>query len=55
MNRLLKIFKPESLARARKRIKVNLREAHNNLVYRNILREGMLGYQRETSIYGELK
>jgi hypothetical protein len=55
MNRLLKLFKPESLARARKRIKANLKQSHSILVYRNIFRDGTQGYERETYVYGEAR
>lgn len=52
MIKLLKLIRPESLARSRKRIKANLKRSGVQLIYTNIMREGMLGYQRESSIYG---
>lgn len=55
MNRLLKLIKPESLARARKRIKADLKRSALQLVYRNIFRDGTRGYERETYVYGESK
>ena len=52
MNKLLKLIKPESLARARKRVKANLTQASSMLIYKNIFRDGMRGYEREKGIYG---
>lgn len=48
----MKLFRAESLARARKRVKANLKRSALELVYRNIMRDGMYGYQRERKIYG---
>lgn len=50
--KLLKLIKPESLARSRKRVKANLKESANLLIYKNIIRDGMYGYQRERYVYG---
>jgi len=52
MIKLLKLIRTESLARARKRVKSNLKESAIKLIYTNIMRDGMMGYQRERSIYG---
>lgn len=49
---LLKLIKPESLARARKRIRRDLKQANLALIYRNVLKDGRDGYEREKSIYG---
>jgi hypothetical protein len=52
MNKLLKLIRPESLARARKRIKRNLRESAKELTINNIMREGWNGYKRDEKVYG---
>lgn len=52
MLKLLKLIKPESLARSRKRVKANLKESAIQLIYTNIMRDGMFGYERESSVYG---
>jgi len=49
--KLAKLFKNESLARARKRIRADLKQSNLALVYRNIIREGTDGYKRERIIY----
>lgn len=49
---LLKLIKPESLARARKRIRKALKHESDRLIYRNVLKDGRDGYEREKSIYG---
>lgn len=49
----LKIIKPESLARARKRVRINLKREANRLIYDNIFNEGMDGYLRDRNCYGK--
>lgn len=51
MIKLLKLIRPESLARARKRIKADLKSSGLALIYRNIMRDGTYGYQRERRVY----
>lgn len=50
--KLLKLIKPESLARARKRIRAALKQSANEMIYTNIIKDGVEGYKRERSIYG---
>ena len=42
----------ESLARARKRIRNELKQSNLALVYRNVFKDGTEGYKRERNIYG---
>ena len=44
---LLKLIKPESLARARKRIRKALKHESDRLIYNNIFNQGTEGYLRE--------
>ncbi len=49
-NMLLKLFKlitKESLCRARKRVRNNLKQSANTLIYANVFYEGMNGYLRD--------
>lgn len=50
--KLLKLLRPESLARSRKRVKANLKQSAITLIYQNIMRDGTYGYQRERQVYG---
>lgn len=50
--KLIKLFKNESLARARKRVRNDLKQSNLALVYRNIIKDGTEGYKRERNIYG---
>lgn len=51
--KLIKLFKNESLARARKRIKKSLKLEADRLIYNNILKDGMSGYLRDRNCYGK--
>jgi len=51
--KLLKLIKPESLARARKRIRNDLKQSANDMIYANIGYDGTNGYLRERNIYGK--
>ena len=50
---LLKLIKPESLARARKRIRKALKQSANDMIYANIGYDGTNGYLRDRNCYGK--
>lgn len=47
----MKLFRPESLARTRRRIKAGIREDNKMRMMKNILREGFFGYTRDVEVY----
>ena len=49
--KLRKLIAKESLPRARKRVRNDLKLSANMLIYTNIFKEGMAGYLRD-NIYG---
>ena len=51
--KLMKLIKPESLARARKRIRKALKHESDRLIYRNVLKDGRDGYLRDRNCYGK--
>lgn len=51
--KLLKLIKPESLARARKRVRNDLKRAASVMIYRNVFNQGMDGYLRDRDCYGK--
>ena len=51
--KLIKLIKPESLARARKRIRNDLKQSNLALVYRNVFKDGTEGYLRDRNCYGK--
>lgn len=51
MLKLLKLIKPESLARARKRIKSDLKQTANDMIYKEIFYFGNKGYIRDKCVY----
>jgi len=50
--KLLIKLSSESLLRARKRINTALKQSANEMIYTNIIKDGVEGYKRERSIYG---
>lgn len=50
--KLLIKLSSESLLRARKRIRNALKQSANAMIYRNVLKDGTDGYERERNIYG---
>ena len=50
--KLRKLLAKESLARARKRIRNSLKQSANEMIYTNIIKDGVEGYKRERGIYG---
>ena len=50
--KLIKLIKPESLARSRKRIRNDLEQSANDMIFSNIIKDGTEGYKRERNIYG---
>lgn len=51
--KLLKLIKPESLARARRRIRNDLKHAASVMIYRNVFNQGTDGYLRDRNCYGK--
>lgn len=51
--KLLKLIKPESLARARKRVRNDLKRANLSLIYQNVFYDGTEGYLRDRNCYGK--
>lgn len=51
--KLIKIIKPESLARARKRVRAALKQSANDMIYANIGYDGVNGYLRDRNCYGK--
>lgn len=51
--KLRKLIAKESLCRARKRIKNDLKREANTLIYRNIFNQGIDGYLRDRNCYGK--
>ena len=51
--KLRKIFAKESLCRARKRVRNDLKYTANMLIYRNVFLEGTDGYLRDRNCYGK--
>ena len=47
----MKLFRTESLARTRRRIKVAIREDNQRRIFDNIMRDGFLGYNRDSKVY----
>lgn len=50
---LRKKLAKESLARMRKRIKLNLINEHNRLIYNSVFNSGKNGYLRDRNCYGK--
>jgi hypothetical protein len=50
--KLIKLFKNESLARARKRIRKALKIEADRLIYSNVFKDGMSGYLRDRNYNG---
>ena len=53
MLKLRKLIAKESLCRARKRIKNDLKQSANNLIYNYIFKQGTDGYLRDRNCYGK--
>ena len=49
--KILKMIKPESLARARKRVRTSLNIAANDMIFSNIFNQGTSGYKRDANVY----
>lgn len=53
MLKLRKAIAKESLCRARKRVKINLKQSANILIYNSIFNQGAEGYLRDSNCYGK--
>ena len=51
--KLHKLFAKESLSRARKRVRINLKREANAMIYNNVFKEGTDGYLRDRNCYGK--
>jgi hypothetical protein len=51
--KLRKLFAKESLCRARKRIRNDLKQSANSLIYNYIFNQGADGYFRDRNCYGK--